>query len=281
MLTSLLGSPIVFAADGDGNDSASPANEEGPPIELSSVYPIVEGIAGETFKFDVSITPATAEYAVKYDFNVVAPPGWKAEVWRSSPDQHIGSIDFGGKRAYSDTVVVKASSLPGKPPELGEYVITLEMVSGELKGSIDLTAVVTARYEFDIYTVTGRLNTEAKGGEETQVTILLENTGTTAIDNVTLSSDKPEGWSVIFNPDKIDSLEPDLKQEVEVVIKPPKRTIARDYIATLKAESENSSDSLKLRVTVQTPRVWGGAGIGLAVAVIAGLIVLFRRLSMR
>ena len=253
------------------------------PIKLTCKFPIVEGVAGDSFEFEFYITPMDKKYAGKYDLNVVTPPGWKATIWRShpKPGQRVGAIDLVGIPGPSANIIVKVVSLPGKPPEPGEYMITLEVESGDIKASLDLTAVVTARYEFDIDTVTGRLNTEVKSGEEKHVSILLVNTGTGAIENITLSSDKPEGWSITFNPEKIDSLEPDLTQEVDVIVKPPKRTIARDYVTTLIAESEHSSDRLELRVTVPTPRVWGGAGIGMAVAVIAGLIVLFRRLSMR
>lgn len=286
VLTSLLGSPMALAAqEGSNGPILSPSEEEPQlaesPIEITCKFPIVEGVAGDSFEFEFYITPMDKKHAGKYDFNVVTPPGWKATIWHSYPDKRVGAIDLVGIPGPSANIIVKVVSLPGKTPEPGEYIITIEVESGDIKASLDLTAVVTARYKFDIDTVTGRLNTEVESGEEKHVSILLVNTGTTAIENITLSSDKPEGWSVTFNPEKIDSLEPDLTQEVDVIVKPPKRTIARDYVTTLIAESEHSSDRLELRVTVPTPMVWGGAGIGMAVAVIAGLIVLFRRLSMR
>ena len=286
VLTGLLGSPMALAAqEGSNGPILSPSEEEPQPeeslIEFTCKFPIVEGVAGDSFEFEFYFTPMAKEYAGKYDFNVITPPGWRATVWRSYPDQRVGSIDLGGMPGPSANITVKAVSLPGKTPEPGEYIITLEVESGDIKASIDLTAVVTARYEFDIDTVTGRLNTEVKSGEEKHVSILLVNTGTATIENIALSSDKPEGWSVTFNPEKIDSLEPDLKQEVDIIVKPPKRTIARDYVTTLIAESEHSSDRLKLRVTVLTSTLWGWAGTGIAAGVIIGLVVLFRRLSMR
>ena len=286
VLAGLLGSSAVLAAEEGDNSSAPPPSQgepqsEEPPIELTCKYPTIEGLAGDTFEFSVFIVPMAKEFAGRWDFNIITPPGWEASVWQIHRKQQVASMDFWGRRGYSDTVTVKASSLPGERLEPGEYVITLEMESGGLKASIDLTAVVTDRYELSMYTATEKLNTEVKGGVEKHVSILLENTGTAAIKDIAFSSDKPEGWSVTFNPDKIDTLEPDLKQEVDVVIKPPKRTIAHDYIVTLKAESKNASDSMQLRVTVPAPRVWGWAGIGIAVGVIAGLGVLFSRLSMR
>ncbi len=290
VLASLLGSSVVLAAEEDSNGPIlSPPSQEEPqskesPIKFTCKFPAVKGVAGDTFEFQIVIKPSDYEYAMKYDFNVIAPSGWKAGVWGDYPEKRISSISFAGERTLSEeTVVVKASSLSGERPEPGEYMITLEMESetGDLKASIDLTAVVTASYEFDMYTETGWLNAQAKAAEDNHISILLINTGTAAIENVTFSSDEPEGWSITFNPEKIDSLEPGLKREVDVVIKPPKKAIAGDYPTTLKAESEHGSDSLELRVTVVAPIVGGDAGIGIAVGVIAGLVVLFRRPSMR
>ena len=288
VLGGLMGGSVVFAAEEGGNssDSSPPGQEEPPPeepIDFDCAFPAVEGSADETFEYDVLATPATDELAGVYDINVTPPPGWEATVWAGSGEKQkrVGTIDYGGRKVGARQLTVVAEPLPGKTPEPGEYVITFEMEWGDLKGSLDLTAVVTANYDFDMYTDTGRVNTEARGGEEKHVSIVLENTGTAAIDNVTLSSTKPEGWNITFDPEKIDSLEPGLKQEVDVVVKPPERAIAYDYTATLKAESENGSDTLKLRVTVQAPGTMIGAGIGITAGVIVGLVFLFRRLSMR
>jgi uncharacterized membrane protein len=287
VLVGLLGGSVVLAAEEDSNGpilspptQEEPQSEE-PPIKFTCKFPTIEGVAGDTFEFRVFIEPTAKEYAGKWDFNVITPHGWKASVWQIHLEQEVASMDFSGQRGTSDTVKVKASSLSGERPEPGEYVITLEMESGDLKVSIDLTAVVTASYEFDIDTATGRLNSQVKAGEDNHISILLTNTGTAAIEDITFSSSKPEGWSTTYNPEKIDSLEPGLKREVDVVMKPPKRTIAGDYFITLKAESEHGSDSLQLRVTVVTPKVLEWAGIGIAVGVIVGLGVLFSRLRMR
>ncbi|MBA7652387.1 hypothetical protein ES703_60221 [subsurface metagenome] len=292
VLTGLLESSAVLAAQEASNGPIlSPLSEEEPqseeqaseepPIEFSCKFPTLEGVAGDIFEFEVNITPSTDEYAVKYDFNVTAPPGWEAGVWGAYPKKRVSSIDFRGERVHSETIEVRAVPLPGERPEPGDYVITLEVESGDIKASLDLTAVVTYRYEFGMYTETGRLNAQVKAGEDNHISILLINTGTGAIEDLALSSDKPEGWSVTFNPEKIDSLEPGLRREVDVVIKPPKKAIAGDYLTTLKAGSERGFDSLELRVTVLTSTLWGWAGIGIAAGVITGLVVLFRRLGRR
>ena len=276
---------VLAAEEGDNGSDSSPAGQEEvppqEPIGFDCGFPSMEGSGNETFEYDILVVPATDEVAGVYDFNVTAPSGWEATVWGGHPAKQVGAIDFGGKRVSSQVMTVRAQAIKGKTPEPGEYVITLEMESGELKSTFDLTAVVTANYEFNMHTATGRLNTEVKGVEDKHISVLLENTGTAAIENVTLSSTEPEGWNITFNPDKIDSLGPGLKEEVDVVVKPPERAITKDYYATLRAESKNGTETLRLRITVQTPRTVTGAGIGITASVIIGLIFLFRHLSLR
>lgn len=287
-LGGLLGSSVALAAEEGDNGSVSslPGQEEPPPeqpIAFTSKFPTVEGIATDIFEFEVFIKPSSDEYLGKYEFTLIVPPGWEAGVWGSYPEKRVSSIDFTGEQVHSETINVKAFAEPGKRPEPGEYGITLEMnwEAGDIKSSLDLTAVVIASYDFVMFTESGRLNAQTKAGEDNHIPILLVNTGTATIEDVTLSTTTPEGWSITFDPEKIDSLEPDLEREIDVVIKPPKKTVAGDYLITLKADSERGTENLELRVTVLTSTLWGWAGIGIAAGVIAGLIILFRRLGRR
>jgi len=79
----------------------------------------------------------------------------------------------------------------------------------------------------------------------------------------------------------VENLAPGLAQDVDVVIEPPEKTIAGDYSITIRADSEETSDSLEFRVTVETPTIWGWVGIAIVLVVIAGLAVLFRQLGRR
>lgn len=288
VLGGLLGGSVVFAAgeDASGSVSPPPGQEEPPPkapVNIANKFPTLEGIASDIFEFEIMLEPSAEEYAVKYDFNIIAPPGWETEIWSSYPQKRVSSIDFTAERVIAEEITVNAFATPGKSPEPGLYVITLEMESeaGDLKASIDLTAKVTASYTFGIYTETGRLSAEAKSGEDNHISIFLLNEGTADVEDISLSATGPEGWSITFDPNKIDSLEPNLKRQVDVVVNPPKRTIAGDYPITLKANSERGADSLEMRVTVLTSTMWGWAGIGIAAGVIAGLIIMFRRLGRR
>jgi len=69
---------------------------------------------------------------------------------------------------------------------------------------------------------------------------------------------------------------------IDAVIKPPRETIAGDYVVTMIANSSGLANrEFELRVTVLTPTVLGWVGIVIVLVVIAGLAVLFRRLGRR
>ena len=185
---------------------------------------------------------------------------------------------------YPETIRVQFAPFAGELPEPGEYVATLEASSGDIKESIKLKAVVTALYRFAFYTASGRLNTEVDAGEDNHLSVVVANTGTAAIEKLSFISSKPSGWNVTFNPDKIDSMEPGMAQEVDVVIKPPSKTIAGDYMVTMKAVSGDflvAPREFELRVTALTPTIWGWVGVLVVLVVIAGLAVMFRQLGRR
>jgi uncharacterized membrane protein len=87
---------------------------------------------------------------------------------------------------------------------------------------------------------------------------------------------------VTFSPDKVTSLAAGQTQQENIVITPPEgKTVAGDYIITLYASNAQVSENLDIRVTVETPSIWGILSIVIIVVVIAGLAFLFLKLGRR
>jgi uncharacterized membrane protein len=129
---------------------------------------------------------------------------------------------------------------------------------------------------------TERYNTTVKAGKDNIFSIEVQNQGTAAIENITFSSLKPTGWTIEFTPDKIDSLSAIDSQTIDINIKPPTETIAGDYQITIRTSGEQvSREEVDIRVTVETPTIWGWVGVGIIVLVIAGLAYIFMRFSRR
>jgi len=286
------GDRVALAVEESSNGTfLSSPNQEEPPIEdelhVLAKYPVLEGKSGDSFEFELELAWHSSKFRV-FDIAVTGPPNWDIVLFGGRAEEAIITDRIGlkalepGEWYPTEIVTVELTPKRGTMPEPGEYVVTLEMSSGDIKETVELKAVVTAVYMLDFYTATGRLNTEATAGEDNHLSIQLVNTGSATIDDIVLSSTKPEGWSITFTPDKVESLQPGFSQEVDVVTKPPRKTIAGDYAVTLYARSEEfAPDPLPLRVTVLTPTIWGWVGILIVLAVIASLGVIFRRLGRR
>ena len=290
MVGCLVGSQAVLAAqEATGGLFLSPVNQEEEPqpeeakVNIETKFPVVSGESGDSFEFEVEVEYTGGDRR-EFDLTTSVPSRWVAVPVSSYPEKQIAAVVLDQTAAPSygaEKIKVRFAPILGHLPEPGDYVVTLEVSSGELKGTIDLTARVTAKYGLDLYTQTGRLNTDATAGKDNHVSILLINLGSAPIENITFSSTKPEGWSITYTPTKVDSLEPGLTQEVDVVVNPPRKTIAGDWPVTIKAESKQIRDELELRVTVLTPTIWGWVGIIIVLVVIAGVGVLFWRLGRR
>lgn len=292
MLSGLLGGSVVLAAQEASNGSASlpPSQEEPPPEEPPETkfeaiprYPVMRAFSGEIFEFEISLVYQGSEPRA-FDLDLTVPVGWIGEIRPTYGEFMIESITLEPGKTYPDKVKVLIAPLPQELPEPGDYIATFNAGSGELKDSVELTAVVTEippTYQLYVSTATLRRNMEARAGADNHITVILENFGTGTIDNITFTSTKSEGWSITFTPYNVEALEAGLRQEVDVKITPPAKTIAGDYNVLLKFLGEQATYTIELRVTVVTPTIWGGAGIGIAVAVIAGLVILFRRLGRR
>lgn len=255
-------------------------------FEISAKYPALTGASDTSFLFEVDFTRAGGNEDLNFDLTVTGPKDWLvyAAQDRYNSDKRISAMRI-NRFSIKESIVVVAVAPYWLYPEPGDYSIVLEASSENLKASIELTAKITARYDFVAITelTGGRLNIKAKTGNESYLPINITNIGTATLDTVILSSSKPEGWSVTFTPEKIENLSPGASQEVEVSIKPPKKTISGDYIVNLQFSGEPSSHTpdLGIRVTVETSTTWGFVAIGIIAAIAAALFLVFKRLGRR
>lgn len=260
-------------------------------LKLESKYPAVRGNAGSIFEFEVKIH-YRGEIGREFRLSANAPEGFLVVISPAYETKEISSIFLGANLAYPETIKVKATPAhllyTEKQPPPGEYVITLTASStdGKLSANIDLKVIIIAKYDMTVRTgggLEGRLDIKAAAGEDNHITLVITNTGTVPLEKLTFSSEKPGGWSVIFEPNEIDSIASGASREVDVNVKPPRKTVSGDYEVALKVDTKNSVayKRLDIRVTVATSAIWSWVGIGIVVIVVAGLVVVFTRLSRR
>jgi uncharacterized membrane protein len=251
-------------------------------LELGASFPKVEITSGESVEFSVRLRWWGDEDR-NFDLKITGPKDWLAKAKPSYEDTWISAIRLEpGKTEYPETIKIVAASPPWLILVPGEYMITVEASSGQIRETLELTVIITAQYAIDMVPVTERYNMVASGGQDNYFQLQIQNNGTAAVDKITFSSFKPDDWTIDFSPAGIFSLGAEDFQTVDVNIKPPPKTIAGDYSITLRASGEQTSaDSIKVRVTVETPTIWGWVGVAIIVLVIAGLAFVIMRFSRR
>jgi uncharacterized membrane protein len=289
----LVAQPIAMAAsEGSIDLSPPPPGQKSPPTEevtLTCQYPTLSSAsyAGTYFTYSVDMQYIGGEEPRVFDLQVKLPEGFNYTITPSYGEAtQIAAIRLDPKKTYPDTVKITVRPYIWLMPEPGDYTIDFEASSGNLKSSIELKAIITAQYGIDLVTASGRLNTNATAGEDNYLNLSVTNTGSADLEKITFSSKitgDPPGWSIKFDPDKIDSLPVGDTRDIQVDIEPARKTIAGDYMVSISAEPESkyAFKNLDIRVTVLTPTIWGWVGVGIVVLVIAGLAVMFVRLGRR
>jgi uncharacterized membrane protein len=245
-------------------------------VKLSTLYPVLEGTAGSTFQFRVTLSYDGSEERI---FNLVAnaPPGWITEIRPAYETKKISSIQLSG---YSSRDLEISVTAPENAKE-GNYTIRFSAYSEKIGNSIDLKIVIIGTYKISMQTSTGRLNIGNIAGEKSYLSLIITNEGTANIKRITFSSTKPEAWKIIFDPNEISNLAPGENREISIEITSPSNTIPGDYSITLKANYEYGTKELDIRVTVSSPPIWGWIGIGIVIAIIAGLLLIFFKFGRR
>ncbi|MEE8472090.1 MAG: NEW3 domain-containing protein [Dehalococcoidia bacterium] len=243
---------------------------------LTAEFPVLGGPSGRTFEFSVDLDNKT-EDDLSFALSASAPKDWSVSFKPSFTEKEIRTISL-KKRATRGVDVALVSPNRAEP---GEYTIEVQAASGDIRGSISLKVVITGTFELDMYTISGRLNAEATAGKASTVAIVAQNLGTAPLVGIGFTSFSPEGWTVTFDPERLETLAPLERREITISIEPSPKTIAGDYSLSVNGTGLTTSDSLELRVSVATPTIWGWLGVFIVVLVVAGLAVVFVRVGRR
>jgi uncharacterized membrane protein len=203
-------------------------------IKLNTKYPALSTTAGSSYEFEVELSYSGGDIPKVFDLKATVPSGFTYQISRSyGGGANIASIQLDPAKSYSpETIKLTVAPYFWLLPAPGEYKITLEANAATVKGSIELKAVVTAKFELKLDTPQGLLNTNATVGKDNYFSFKVRNTGTAALDKVNFSQSVrggPTGWNITFDPKNIDSLPVNSERDVQINIKPPEKTIAGDY----------------------------------------------------
>jgi len=253
--------PVVVSIKESGESAA----------KLTIDYPVLKGPSGTEFKYKVNLIN-NSPHEQMFSLFAEVPTGWSAVFQPSYRSEQIASITLDAGATQGLDVTVKSPKIV----EAGEYPIIIKTVGSLTSASLELKAVITGTYDLNITTPSGRLNARARAGEETPLTLLLENRGSAELRNVTLSASAPSNWLVTFEPEKLAMIRAGESVEIKVLLKPDSKAIAGDYATTFRARSDETAASADFRVTILTPTIWGILGVVTVIVVIFGIFTVFK-----
>ncbi|MFQ6081386.1 MAG: NEW3 domain-containing protein [Candidatus Bathyarchaeia archaeon] len=244
-------------------------------VELEAASLSVTGTPGSTFTFRFDVVNRGYR-DLTFALSAIVPSDWRLLGFRPSiyEKRAISEITV---KAQSTTrgVVVEAWCPREIPPK--EYPITIAIVGEGIEKSLEFTAVVTGTHEVSLRTQEELLSYGVNAGESKEITLIVENEGTADLRDVKISCSAPYGWKAVVSPEGVDILPVGESVSVSLTISPPAGTIAGDYSVTARVRTPESSDEIKLRITVTKPTLWGIIGAVVVVASILGLMLVFRK----
>ncbi len=245
-------------------------------VTLTTDFPSLQGPASQTFNFNLTLSNQSAE-DLTFAVNAQGPAGWTVSAQLTGQSQAASAVVKAGS-----TSGVTVSAQPPSGVAAGTYPIQVVATAGARQIPGTLKVVITGSYSMAMSTPDQRLNGSGSAGQSTDLSLTLTNSGTAAITNVKLDSTPPSGWKVTFDPASIANLDAGKTQTVVAHIVPSSDAVAGDYVVTMKASGDQSTNaSVDIRFTVETSLEWALVGIGLIVLVAVGLLWVFRRYGRR
>ncbi|MFI5266551.1 MAG: NEW3 domain-containing protein [Chloroflexota bacterium] len=248
-------------------------------LKLTTDYPVLKGASGTKFEFKATIANNTGKDNT-FGLSATSPGNdWQIFFQPSFDQKQISSTPV-KSGATADVNVEVQSPATAKP---ADFPISVKVSddAGDT-ASVDLKVTIIGNYKVDLTTPTQQLNTNATAGQAKTLQVIVANTGSAAVQSISLTATGlPSGWTMTFQPDKVDSIDPGTVRQVQATLTPAAKAIAGDYSINLSASSTQASVNKDFRVTVETPTIWGWVGIGIVVVVVGGLVWMFASYSRR
>jgi uncharacterized membrane protein len=261
---------FIVMAEGDRTHAEFPltltVEDRLPPrLAMSVDLPTLRGRPSTTFHFNAKLHNEGDE-DLSVDLTGETPSGFT--ITFKSSGQEVTNLPI--EANATKTVNIDVTPLGQVPAN--DYTIAVHAQADELHADATLTAEVIGESSVTLTTPDGRLSGPLHAGDDSPVTLLLQNTGSAPATNIQLTSTQPTGWKVDFSPKTVDQIGPNSQVEVVATVHPTDNAIAGDYVLTFRAQPKDSATkSVEYRATVRTSTLWGIGGIAL-IALAVGVV---------
>ncbi|MBL0740728.1 COG1470 family protein [Chryseolinea lacunae] len=234
----------------------------------------IEAAVHETFRYNATLRNGTSQ-AYVYELKAGVPEGWNV-VFRARGSQ-ITSLNMDGNKGEEITIEI----IPSYSAAPSKYKIPVTATAGGDTLKLELEAVVRGSYGLALNTPTGRLSDNITEGRQKEIHLVVSNTGTLPLNDISLSAETPPKWDATFEPAKVEQLLPGKTVDVLAKLSVPDKTLAGDYVTTFNVRNANSNAQTVFRMTVKTSMLSGWIGILVILSAIALVVYLIRKYGRR
>ena len=244
-------------------------------VSLTADFAELKGPSSTTFTFNLTLHNDTSA-EITFTMDAAGPAGWT-----------VAAKPAGQAQATSTTVSRRQHRRDhrhrdaARGRDRGTYPIKVGVSGGTKVASTDLAVTITGTYTLSLSTPDQVLSTTANAGSVKDFALVVANSGSAPVTNVTMTASAPTNWKVEFDPATVASIPAGQTANVTAHITPTSDAIAGDYSMTITSKGTEASADTDIRVRVETPQFWWIVGVVLIVGVFAGLYWVFRKYGRR
>lgn len=254
---------LTVKAEGQGNQVSLPvavtlAKELPAKLAVEATLPSLRGTPKSSFDYSLKIKNDSGRNLTA-SFVANAPRNFETSFTEAYGTQQLSSIPIEAGQSKE----VKLKVRPPSTIDAGNYPISVAVTAEDASAKVDLALELVGQPQLQLSGRDGLVSGRAEAGVQSTLPVIVTNTGSAPADNVELSASAPSGWKIAFEPKTVERIAPGQEQEVQAQVTPTAKSLAGDYMATIRAASRGETASTQFRVTVSTSTAWGMAGAGI------------------
>ena len=271
---------LTVKAEGDGNHVSLPltinlAKELPAKLAVTPQLPSLRGTPKSSFDYTLAIKNDSGRN-LTVSLAATAPRNFETSFTEAYGTQELSSVpvDAGASKD------VKLKVRPPSSVDAGTFPIQVTASAADATAKAELSMEIAGQPRLTIAGRDGLVSARAVAGEQSTVPIIVANDGTAPADNIDLSGSAPSGWKISFEPKTIERIAPNATAEANALITPTDKSLAGDYMATIRAASRGENASTQFRMSVGTSTTWGMVGVGVigaALLLMVGAVARFGR----
>jgi uncharacterized membrane protein len=244
-------------------------------VTLTTDIPDRRGPSSSNYVFNLNLRNDSSE-DITFTASGAGPAGWQIDSTIAGQAQAASAVLKAGSSNGITITVRPATAAPA-----GDYEVNVTVDTGDQTLTETLTIEITGTFTGTLTTPDGVLSTRGTAGGTIEQQLVLENTGTAELKDVSFNFSAATGWTVTFDPPTVDSIPAGGEVTTKASIVPNPDAIAGDYLITFRGSNDQITSTTEIRVTIETSPLWLIVGFALIVIVLGGLLWVFQRYGRR